>query len=163
MPKKCQQFFELELTGIISGTTIYFIWYVEATHIVSIIAEKMQQCRTTFGHYLWYLSYGKVVFVHQTTKYGQQRRSNTVAIINIQMIPATFCGEILQMQSNLCRLLKATGASSICPVCVSGINQPTAFNADRIVAQTIMDNSFRLRQPIKISMNGVIELYDFNH
>lgn len=55
------------------------------------------------------------------------------------MIPTTFGGEFFQMQTNFCF---ATIGMTITPIGVASIDEPTTFNAHRIVAKSIVDYAF---------------------
>lgn len=73
------------------------------------------------------------VFVHNASKNGEQRRFHAVTVINVEVIPAAFRCKLLDVQANC--------AVRTC------LDQPRTFYVRCVVAETVENCSWWLRQP----------------
>jgi len=73
----------------------------------------------------------------------KERGVHTIAIKDIQMVPATFSSKFFQVQAD-------------CSIrCTSCIHQPTALNVSGIIPMTVMDDSRLLCQPSTTRKNKI--------
>jgi hypothetical protein len=121
--------------GDLRGTGVETVGHVEAGHVESVVAEEVHQSGAGRGHHFRYPTDAVVALVHETAEDGQQGGVDAVAVEDVQVIPAAFGGEFVQVEGD--------GG-------VGGVDQPAAFHAQGVVAQAVVDRARRGAEPGKV-------------
>jgi len=110
--------------------SVDFIGNIEAAHVVRNVRIKVQQRATGSRYYFRHATHVIAVSMHQAGKDGQQRRLDAVTVVDVQMVPAAFHGELLHVHPYLRvrAALDQPGAPHVrCVVAETVVNTPAFF------------------------------------
>lgn len=105
---------------------------IETAHVVSDIRVEVQQSASGPSDHFRHTAYVIAILVHQARKDGEQRCLDAVTVVDVQMIPAAFCSELLHVHPY-------SGIRA-------ALDQPGTLHVRRVVADTVVDVARWLRQ-----------------
>lgn len=105
---------------------------IEAAHVVRDVRVEVKQRGSGARDHFRHAPYVVAIFVHQSGEDGNQRRLDAVTVVNVHVVPAAFCRELLHVHPYR-------------GVWVA-LDQPGTLYVRRVVADTIVNVSCWFRQ-----------------